>query len=145
MHTENTDALFDELDQVFGTSGYRRTMGMRIVRTPAAEAVVECEVSQPYANTQGVAHGGLISGLIDTAAGIATKLAAGDARLAVATVSLTFNYHRPGRVGRTLRAVGKRIAGSGTPCCAIEVHDDQGEHIASGLATLRARARAAER
>ena len=58
MHTENTDALFDELDQVFGTSGYRRTMGMRIVRTPAAEAVVECEVSQPYANTQGVAHGG---------------------------------------------------------------------------------------
>lgn len=132
-------AIFDELDRVFGTSGYRRTMGLRIVRAPTTEAIVECEVSEPYANTQGVAHGGLISGLIDTAAGIAAKLAAGDPRLAVATVSLTINYHRPGRVGRTLRAVGRHVSGAGTPCCAIEVHDDQGEHIASGLATLRAR------
>lgn len=139
MKPEIDTAIFDELDRVFGTSGYRRTMGMRIVRAPGGEAIVECEVSEPYANTQGVAHGGLISGLIDTAAGIAAKLAAGSPRLAVATVSLTINYHRPGRVGRTLRAVARQVSGTGTPCCAIEVHDDQGEHIASGLATLRAR------
>ena len=142
MQPETTDAIFDELDQVFGTSGYRRTMGLRIVRGASPEAVVECEVSPPYANTQGVAHGGLVSGLIDTAAGIATKLAAGDATLAVATVSLTVNYHRPGRVGHTLRAVARVISGKGTVSCAIEVHDDEGQHIASGLATLRTRGRA---
>lgn len=145
MQPETKDALFDELDRVFGTSGYRRTMGMRIVRAPNAEAIVECEVTPPYANTQGVAHGGLISGLIDTAAGIAAKLGAGDAQLPVATVSLTIHYHRPGRVGRTLRAVGRRVSGTGTVSCAIEVHDDQGEHIASGLAALRARLQKAER
>jgi uncharacterized protein (TIGR00369 family) len=134
--------IFDQLDQVFGSSGYRRTMGLRILRAPESDphaAIVECEVSMPYANTQGVAHGGLISGLIDTAAGIAVKLAAGDAQLPVATVSLTINYHRPGQVGRTLRAVGRRISGSRTPCCAVEVHDDHGTHVASGLVTLRAR------
>lgn len=66
------DTIFDRLDQVSGTSGYRRTMGLRIVRAPQDDptaAIVECEVSPPYANTQNVAHGGLISGLIDTAAG----------------------------------------------------------------------------
>jgi uncharacterized protein (TIGR00369 family) len=138
---QSEDTTFDELDRLFGSSGYRRTMGMRIVRGQQAEAIVECEVSPPYANTQGVAHGGLISGLIDTAAGIATKLASGDAQIPVATVSLTVNYHRPGRVGRTLRAVSQTISGTSTVSCAIEVHDDHGEHIATGLATLRARTR----
>jgi uncharacterized protein (TIGR00369 family) len=135
------DEIFDELDRVFGTSNYRRTMGMRSVRSANSEAIVECEVAPEYANTQGVAHGGLISGLIDTVAGIATKLAAADAHIPVATVSLTVNYHKPGLVGRTLRAVGRRLSGTGTVCVAIEVHDDTGEHIASGLATLRTRAR----
>lgn len=136
------DATIDEVIRLFSTSAFRSTMGMRIVRpSNPVEALVECEVSPAFANTQGVAHGGLISGLVDTAAGIAVKLAAGDANLPVATVSLTINYHRPGRVGSTLRAIAKRISGTGTVCCGIEVHDDQGEHIASGLATLRARKR----
>jgi uncharacterized protein (TIGR00369 family) len=146
MPTDPADLTADELERIFEISGYRQTMGMRIVRLPGhdpRESIVECDVSPPYANTQGVAHGGLISGLIDTAAGVATKLAAGDAQMPVATVSLTVNYHRPGRVGRKLRAVGRSISGTGTVSCAIEVHDDHGEHIASGMATLRARPRGA--
>jgi uncharacterized protein (TIGR00369 family) len=139
------EAPVDEIIRLFSTSAFRSTMGMRIVR-PAdpVEAIVECEVSPAFANTQGVAHGGLISGLVDSAAGVAVKLAARDAHLPVATVSLTINYHRPGRVGSTLRAVGRRVSGKGTVCCSIEVHDDQGEHIATGLATLRAHTRKAK-
>lgn len=147
MQQPHDDAV-DEIIRLFGTSAFRSTMGMRILRptdpiasTQAIEAIVECDVSPAFANTQGVAHGGLISGLIDTAAGVAVKLAARDAHLPVATVSLTLNYHRPGRVGSTLRAVGRRISGTGTVCCTVEVHDDQGEHIATGLATLRAHTR----
>ena len=141
MSAKSLDETFDELDRVFDSSAFRQTMGMRIVRASKPEAIVECEVSPRYANTQGVAHGGLTSGLIDTAAGIATKIAARDAHLTVSTVSLTVNYHRPGRVGRVLRAVAKALSGTGTVSVAIEVHDDQGEHIATGLATLRARVR----
>ena len=141
MPKQTPDAVYEALERTFESSGFRHTMGMRIVRAPMPEAIVECEVSPAYANTQGVAHGGLISGLIDTAAGIATKLGAGDVDLPVATVSLTINYHRPGRIGRTLRAVARSISGKGTVSCAIEVHDDEGQHIASGLATLRARTR----
>jgi uncharacterized protein (TIGR00369 family) len=139
MHDKERDAIFDELEGQFGSAGYRNTMGLRIVRSARSEAVVECEIAPAFANTQGVAHGGLVSGLIDTAAGVATKLAAGHGLVAVATVSLTVNYHRPGRIGHTLRAVAKVISGKGTVSCAIEVHDDEGHHIASGLATLRTR------
>lgn len=95
------DAVLDALRSVFAEPGYRRTMGFRIGRGEGREAVLECEVVPDYANTRGVAHGGLISGLIDTAAGIAVKLEMGDPELPVATVSLTINYHRPGRVGRS--------------------------------------------
>jgi len=141
MPQQTPDAIYEALERTFESSGYRNTLGMRIVRAPMPEAIVECEVTPAYANTQGVAHGGLISGLIDTAAGIATKLGARDVALPVATVSLTINYHRPGRLGHTLRAVARSISGKGTVSCAIEVHDDEGQHIASGLATLRARIR----
>lgn len=140
------ETTVDEVIRLFSTSAFRNTLGLRIVRPDdPSEAIVECEVSQAFSNTQGVAHGGLISGLVDTAAGVAVKLAAGDAHLPVATVSLTLNYHRPGRVGSTLRAVARRVSGKGTVCCAIEVHDDQGDHIASGLATLRAKTRSSKR
>ena len=140
------ETTVDEVIRLFSTSAFRNTLGLRIVRPDdPSEAIVECEVSQAFSNTQGVAHGGLISGLVDTAAGVAVKLAAGDAYLPVATVSLTLNYHRPGRVGSTLRAVARRVSGKGTVCCAIEVHDDQGDHIASGLATLRAKTRSSKR
>lgn len=140
------DETVDDVIRLFSTSAFRSTMGMRILRPDnPIEAIVECEVSSAFSNTQGVAHGGLISGLVDTAAGIAVKLAAGDAQLPVATVSLTLNYHRPGRVGSTLRAVARRISGTGTVCCGIEVHDDQNEHIATGIATLRAKTRSTKR
>ena len=139
------DATVDEVIRLFSSSAFRSTMGMRILRPDnPIEAIVECDVSPAFSNTQGVAHGGLISGLVDTAAGVAVKLAAGDAHLPVATVSLTLNYHRPGRVGSTLRAVARRISGTGTVCCGIEVHDDKGDHIATGIATLRAKTRSAK-
>lgn len=129
--------VVDAVQALFAESGYRRTLGMRIQRGEGVEAVVECDVTADYANTQGVAHGGLVSGLIDTAAGVAVKFARGEPRLRLGTVSLTVNYHRPGRVGRVLRAVGRRVSGTGTPCCVVEVHDDAGEHIATGIATMR--------
>lgn len=135
------DAVLDALRSVFAEPGYRRTMGFRIGRGEGREAVLECEVVPDYANTRGVAHGGLISGLIDTAAGIAVKLEMGDPELPVATVSLTINYHRPGRVGAILRAVGRQVSGRGTPCCSVEVHDDDGVLVATGVATLRVASR----
>lgn len=137
MREDENEDVVAAVQALFADSAYRRSVGIRILGGDAESAVVECEVTPAYANTQGLAHGGLISGLIDTAAGVTVKFAEGEPRLNVATVSLTIHYHRPGRVGRTLRAVGRKLSGSVTPSCAIEVHDDQGEHIASGLATLR--------
>jgi uncharacterized protein (TIGR00369 family) len=135
--TDDAEDVVAAVQALFAESSYRRTLGMRIQAGDKGSAVVECDVTSEYTNTQGLAHGGLVSGLIDTAAGVAVKFAEGKPRLKVATVSLTINYHRPVRVGRTLRTVGRRLSGSGTPCCAIEVHDDEGEHVATGLATMR--------
>ena len=44
-----------------------------------------------HTNTQGVCHGGVISGLMDMAAGVAAKSQLEDRTRAVATVSLTVN------------------------------------------------------
>lgn len=62
-----------------------------------------------------------------------------DTERAVATVSLTVNYLRPVSVGRTLVAEARIKSGRRVVSCEIEVCDDRGESIASGLATILVR------
>lgn len=119
-------------------SNYSRAMGFRLVNASAGTASIECAVVAQHANTRGVCHGGVISGLMDMAAGVATKSLFPDGQgAAVATVSLTVNYQRPAQVDRTLTASATVRSGRRIVSCEISVRDDQGEPIALGVATLR--------
>ncbi len=124
---------------LFAQSNYSRAMGFRLVDAGAGRARIECVVAPDHTNTRGSCHGGVISGLMDMAAGVATKAQLEDPERAVATVSLTVNYLRPAAVGRTLVAEAKVISGRRIVSCEITVRDDQNESIASGLATLHVR------
>lgn len=125
------------LDVLFTQSNYSRAMGFRLVGASAGSASIECLVNPEHANTRGVCHGGVISGLMDMAAGVATKSLFSDA--AIATVSLTVNYQRPAQVGRTLTATATVCSGRRIVSCEILVRDDHDEAIAMGMATLHAR------
>jgi acyl-coenzyme A thioesterase PaaI-like protein len=76
---------------------------------------------------------------MDMAAGVATKSQLDDPTRAVATVSLTVNYQRPGELGRTLIAEAVVKSGRRIVSCEVAVRDDRGEPIALGLATLHVR------
>lgn len=114
-------------------------MGFRLVNASAGSASIECLVAPEHANTRGVCHGGVISGLMDMAAGVATKSLLPAGGRAVATVSLTVNYQRPAQVGRTLTAAATVRSGRRIVSCEITVRDDQSEPIAIGMATLHVR------
>jgi uncharacterized protein (TIGR00369 family) len=126
-------------DALFVQSPYSRAMGFRLSNASAGCASIECVVAPEHANTRGVCHGGVISGLMDMAAGVATKSLFSDGPRAVATVSLTVNYHRPAQVGGTLTATATVRSGRRIVSCEVAVRDDRGESIAAGLATLHVR------
>lgn len=127
------------LDVLFTQSPYSRAMGFRLANASDGSASIECVVAPEHANTRGVCHGGVISGLMDMAAGVATKSLFSDGPRGVATLSLTVNYQRPAQVGCTLTATATVRSGRRIVSCEVLVRDDQGEPIAMGLATLDVR------
>ncbi len=113
-------------------------MGFDLVERTDGRAVVECTVVAAHANTRGIAHGGVMSALMDTACGGAVAYQPSAEGRPAVTVSLTVTYLHPAHVGDRLRAVAVR-SGSGkrTVASQVEVTNQTGTVLAVGMATLR--------
>ena len=113
-------------------------LGFDLVERTDGRAVVECTVVAAHANTRGIAHGGIMSALMDTACGGAVAYQPSSEGRPAVTVSLTVTYLHPAHVGDRLRAVAVRC---GTPkrtvASQVEVQNQTGAVLAVGLATLR--------
>jgi acyl-coenzyme A thioesterase 13 len=95
---------------------YVRSMGPVYIKPGNDEtAIIALRVAQHHMNIQGVAHGGMLTTLADTALGINLSLARGQ-RGGKVTVSLTADFLSSAREGDWLEAhvvitrVGKRLA-----------------------------------
>ncbi len=112
-------------------------MSLRFTEVEDGCAVVECLTRPEHANSRGVVHGGVVSSLIDTAAGAAVAYQPSAGGKPAATVSLSVSYIRAVRVGDRLRATGRRRGGKQIITCEVEVTDHNGETVAYGMATLK--------
>lgn len=114
--------------------GLNRLTHMRVITLDEhGGATVEVELTDDLLNPLKLAHGGTIFTLCDVAAGSA---AASHGRVAV-TLDSTIHYYRPGHAGRTLTAVAyERKNGRNTAVYMVEVHDNEGTHIADATFTM---------
>src|SRR5690606_32899270 len=96
------------MDDVLATSRFASLMGTRLVERNDGEACVELRVRDEHANTRGIAHGGVVASLADTAAGSAVAYLPSVGGRGVATVALTTSYLAPVRAGDVLRARARR-------------------------------------
>lgn len=128
---------------------FNHLLGLRILAIGSDEATVRLEMREEFIGNyaRGILHGGVISATLDATAGlVAYSSLAMDAsgmsreeRLArfsrVGTIDMRVDFLRPGRgpffiaSARTLRK-GSRVAVIHT-----EMHDENGEMIASGTCT----------
>ena len=93
-------------------------------------------VGADHLRTRGIAHGGAIATLMDTALGLAasTKAPAG---LDVVTAQLNVNFIRPAWEGESLVAEAEiRHSGRRTAVASGEIRTDRGTLVATGTATL---------
>ena len=79
------------------------TLGVRLVHAEPGHVVCSMDVAALHCNVDGILHGGISGLLADTALGFAVRTTASD-RATNATLQAQMTYHRPGRVGDTLRA-----------------------------------------
>ncbi len=119
-------------------SPLQRLLGYRLEEWGTDYATLAYEIRPDHLNRAGLLHGGIITTVLDTAAGYAGVhcKAPGEVRRTL-TLSFTTTYVTSAKAGR-LVATGKRIGGGRSIFYATaELHDTGGRLVAHGTGTFR--------
>ena len=118
----------DELKaRVNADEGYTRLNGMEVTALSPGYCEVRAAVGREKLNPHGIAHGGLLFTLCDTAAGVAATTLGRN----VVSRAADIHFLHPA-LGGTLTARGRVAdAGGHMACCTAEVLDDRGEILAT--------------
>ena len=90
----------------FAKSPFLRSLGVELAERSDGRAVLRLIVDERHLRTRGIAHGGLVSTLLDTAMGIAVSTGTPDGSFAV-TAQLNVNFVRPAWDGEELETTGE--------------------------------------
>ncbi len=128
------------MTQIKIPSNFASLLGLTFTHREDGLAKVTLAIEDRHANTHGIAHGGVITTLMDTASGVAVAYQPSTGGKGITTVSLTVSYLAPTFVGDTLTATAQR-RGRGRRLITVEiqVENQKGESVAIGLCTLRVR------
>jgi len=133
MSRERLDpAKAERARRAFASVPYARLLGMELGAIETGKASIHLTIRDELKQNQGVAHGGAIASLIDTAAAFAL-LTQIELEERVTTTDLTIHYLRPitnGRITATARIVrrGQRLM-----VLNVEVTNDQHVSVATAV------------
>ncbi|MBI2766694.1 MAG: PaaI family thioesterase [Chloroflexi bacterium] len=132
------NASFEALKAVY-SGRYWARMGIEFLTIGNGRCTCRILLEEHHFNYNDVVHGGVISGLIDSVAGMAVRTVRTQHEIderAHATSDLHVSYLSPAR-GTELRAEGRVIkAGHTAVFVEADVRDDQDRFVARGLATF---------
>jgi acyl-CoA thioesterase len=125
-------------------SHFSELLGLVLVHREDGAAIVSVRIEQRHANTNGIAHGGVLTSLMDTACGAAMAYQPSIGGNGVATVSLQVTYLGPSFLGDTITATSRR-RGKGRTLVTLDVEakNQKDELVAIGICTLRVRSSSA--
>ncbi|MDX1391035.1 MAG: thioesterase family protein [Rheinheimera sp.] len=141
--------LLPMIAQTFDQMPFNRLLGLKVTRFEEASVEVCFAWSEQLIGNplQNILHGGVIASVLDVAGGImAVSSALGRlsdvapaeliTRLGkMSTIDIRTDYLRPGR-GEQFIATARVIrAGNKVAVCRMELHNEQGVHIALGTGT----------
>jgi uncharacterized protein (TIGR00369 family) len=111
-------------------------LDLRLTVESPGRVKVAYTVGPDHLRTAGIAHGGIIATLMDTALGFAAASRAPEG-LDVVTAQINVNFVRPAWMGERLEAVGEvRHSGRKTAVASGEIRNEAGTLVATGSATL---------
>ncbi|MBI3648745.1 MAG: PaaI family thioesterase [Actinobacteria bacterium] len=121
--------LREELAERMAETPFYAWIGFSLVSAAEGEVEVAMQVEPRHLNLQGLAHGGIIATLADTAAGLAVRTELGPGRRHV-TAQLNVDYLAPARAGRIV-ARGRTVKiGTTVAFAEAEVTDERGRVLA---------------
>jgi uncharacterized protein (TIGR00369 family) len=145
----SADALLPFIAQVFDQMPFNRLLGLKVTGFSADFAEVRFAFKPELVGNpvQQILHGGVIASVLDTVGGIMAissalkRLGQVEHEVLVAkmgkmsTIDMRSDYLRPGR-GLEFIATAQVIRSGNKVCvCRMELHNEQGVHIALGTGT----------
>lgn len=116
--------------------GYNAIMGVRFVRASGDEVELELVVGASHRQPYGLVHGGVYSGLVETAASVGAGLHAMAEGLNVVGLENHTSFLHAVRQG-TLRALAQPLSrGRRTHVWEVVIRDEQGRAVAKGRVRL---------
>ncbi len=130
---------FDRLREIFEAIPHCRELGLEVVSIAEGKGIIRLDYHKRLVGNpeRGYLHGGAITTVLDTVAGMAV-LSALPEDTPIATLDLRIDYLGPAAPGRPVLASAHcyRRTASVAFVRAIAYHDDPDEPIANGVATF---------
>ena len=118
------------------SSPFLRELGVVLAEQETGFARLEITVAERHLRTRGIAHGGVIASLLDTAMGVAVSSKVPVGCFPV-TAQLNVNFIRPAWHGESLHIEGKvRHSGRTTAVAQGEIRTDSGVLVATSSGTF---------
>ncbi len=116
-------------------SPYHQWAGTELVSFAPGVVTIRMPLKPHHLNPQGIVHGGVLAGILDTACGMSLRSLLPRDR-SHRTVQISITYLKPGRSG-TLSATGRAVhKGRSLGYSEAEVRDDAGRLLARAAATF---------
>ncbi len=129
-----TDEQRDRAAKTLHDLPFAKLMGMRLVDLQPDLAVLKIDMRDDLRHPGGILHGGVTATLIDTAMAYAVRTRV-ERGVPTATIDLTIHYLRP-HIDGTFTCTAKIVrAGKRIFTVAADVHNEQGEMIATAIST----------
>ncbi|MHA6884400.1 PaaI family thioesterase [Ralstonia pseudosolanacearum] len=124
------------LAELLDSIPFLRHLGAQLVQCGGGEAILQLEVQKHHLNSWGVAHGGLVMTLLDSAMGLAAQNPASGISPCMATVQMSSQFIQgaAGCLVATARVVRMSFA---LIFCEASVVDSHGNLCAQGLAAFK--------
>ena len=144
-----SDALLPFIAEVFDQMPFNRLLGLKVTGFSAEQAEVRFAFKPELVGNpvQQILHGGVIASVLDTVGGI-MAIASALKRLGqvehevlvakmgkMSTIDMRSDYLRPGRGTEFIATAQVIRAGNKVCVCRMELHNEQGVHIALGTGT----------
>ena len=125
-----------ERKQPFGSSPFLEMLGTELIDKGDGRATLALNLSEMHLRTRGIAHGGVIATLLDTAMGVAVSTQTPEGSFAV-TCQLNVHFIRPGWNGeRLLIAAEVSHTGATTAVARADMTTEDGASVAIGSGTF---------
>lgn len=115
-------------------SPYHSGMAMSLTDASNGRATMQLDVQSHHLSADGIVHGGVVAGLLDSVCWYALHTTRDEER-ACLTAQLNVHYLHPGRPPRLIASGTSAHDGRRTAVAYGEVHDEQGVLIATGSIT----------